>query len=180
MGTNQSPDVVAIISACIALLSAVFAFSQARSGKKTYKLEKKLYDARNANFAIQEIENSFLYNANNEDKIYYFFKVLLSNLSDSATSITKITLELIHDDNSAFIVSCQNNTEIHPDLARLSIPNNIAPHNSISGWVVFDISKRVYETININTHYIAAEDIHGVATRKEEISIREEVVGYDL
>ena len=36
------------------------------------------------------------------------------------------------------------------------------------------------ETININTHYIAAEDIHGVATRKEEISIREEVVGYDL
>ena len=173
-------DLVAITSAVIALLSAIFTLLLARFAKKTYKLQKEIFEAGKVNFIIQEIENIFLYNAKTEDKIYYFFKVVLSNLSDRATAINKISLELSYNNNSTLIVNCTDSVIIQPDLPRLTIPTNISSHNSTSGWVVFEVDKKVYNAIDINTHYIAVQDIHGMNVRKEEIYVREEVVGYDL
>jgi hypothetical protein len=177
---NQSLDFVAIISAIIALLSAGFAFWQASVAKKAYKLQKAIYEEGKANFAIQDIENSFLYDKNGEDKVYYFFKVILSNLSDKPTSISKIQLSLSQNNTDALIIACTTNLLIQPDLLRLSLPNNIEPHSSTSGWVVFEINRQVYKPIDIDTHYIIATDIHGVTVRREEISVREEVIDYAL
>lgn len=178
--SNESLDIVAIISAIIALLSAIFAFWQARIAKKTFKLQKAMYEEGKVNFAIQDIENCFLYDKNGEDKVYYFFKIVFSNLSDKPTSISKIQLSLSQNNTDALIVTCTTNLLIQPDLLRLSIPNNIEPHSSNSGWIIFEISRQVYRTIDIDTHYIIATDIHGVTVRREEISVREEVVDYAL
>ncbi|MFT8348560.1 hypothetical protein [Clostridium saccharoperbutylacetonicum] len=180
MEIRQPLDVVAIISATIALFSAIFAFWQAMMAKKSYKLQKRMYEEGKVKFELQWIENSFLYNSKSENKIYYFFKIILANLSDKPTAITKISLKLLHDNNLSFIVSCKNSTNIQPDLSRLIIPNNIAPHNSNLGWIVFEIERKIYETININTHIILAEDIHGITAEKEEIYVREKIVGYDF
>ena len=177
---NESLDIVTIISAIIAFLSAVFAFWQARIAKKTFKLQKKMYEAGKINFAIQDIENCFLYDKNGEDKVYYFFKIILSNLSDKPTSISKIQLSLSQNNIDALIVACATNLIIQPDLLRLSIPNNIDPHSSNSGWVIFEVNREIYRTIDIDTHYIIATDIHGVIVRREEISVREEIVDYAL
>lgn len=177
---NESFDIVAIISAIIALLSAGFAFWQARIAKKAFKLQKAMYEEGKVNFTIQDIENSFLYDKNGEDKVYYFFKIILSNLSDKPTSISKIQLSLSQNNTDALIVACTTNIIIQPDLFRLSIPSNIEPHSSNSGWIVFEISKQVYRPLDIDTHYIIATDIHGVTVRREEIYIREEVVDYAL
>lgn len=178
--TSTKLDIVAITSAAIALLSAIFTLLLAGFAKKTYKLQKEIFEAGKVNFVIQEVENSFLFNAKTEDKIYYFFKIVLSNLSDRANSINKICLELSYNNNSTLIINCQDSIIIQPDLQRLTIPNNIASHNSTSGWVVFEVEKKVYNAIDINTHYIAVQDIHGMNVKKEEIYVREEVVGYDF
>lgn len=180
MKAEQALDIVAIISAAIAFLSAIYTFFLARYAKKTYKLDKEIFEAGKANFVIQEIENCFLFNAKSEDRMYYFFKIVLSNLSDRATAINIIQLELSYNNNSTLIVNSQSNTIIQPNLHRLTIPNNIPSHNSTFGWVVFEVEKKIYDAININTHYIAVQDIHGMNVKKEEIYVREEVVGYDI
>lgn len=177
---NETLDFVAVISAIIALLSAGFAFWQAKIAKKTYKLQKAMYEEGKVNFAIQDIESSFLYDRNGEDNVYYFFKVILSNLSDKPTSISKIQLLLSQNNTDVLVISCTTNLLVQPDLLRLSIPNNIEPHSSNSGWIVFEINRQVYKPIDIDTHYIIATDIHGVTVRREEISVREEVIDYAL
>ncbi|MDO0822531.1 hypothetical protein [Desulfosporosinus nitroreducens] len=173
-------DIIAVISATIALLSALFTSVLAWFANKTYKLQKDMFDAGKVNFVIEEIENSFMYNAKTEDKMFYFFKIVLSNLSDRATAINEICLELSYNINSTLIINCQDNTIIQPDLSRLAIPNNMNPHSSISGWVVFEVEKKVYNAIDINTHYISVQDIHGMNAKQEVIYVREEVVRYDF
>ena len=180
MEAKQPLDIVAIISAAIASFSAIFAFVQARLAKKSYKLQKEIFEAGKVNFEIQGIEDSFMFNEKGENKIYYFLKIVLANLSDRPTAINKISLELLHDNNLSFIIKIQDNILIHPDLPRLTIPNNLSPHNSNSGWIVFKVERKIHDAMNINTHFILVEDIHDVTVKKEEISIREEVVGYEF
>ncbi|MDU7251949.1 MAG: hypothetical protein E6274_06405 [Clostridium sp.] len=180
MEAKQSIDIIASIGAVISLFSAIFAFAQARSAKKSYKLQKEIFEAGKVNYKLQEIENSFLVNSKNDDKIYYFFKIVLANLSDRSTSINKVSLEILHDSNVSFIIDCIDSVTIYSDLPRLTFPNNIDPHNSNSGWIVFKIERKIYDTININTHFIVVEDIHGIIVKKEEIYVREEFIGYDF
>lgn len=177
---GQQLDIIAIISAAIATFSAFFAFWQARIAKKALKLQSAMYEDGKVNFLIRDIENSFLYNKKEENSVYYFFKIVLSNLSDKSTSISKLQLSLSHNNTDALIVSCTNNLSIYPDLFRLDVPINIQPHSSNSGWVTFEINKDTFKGLIIDTHFIIVTDIHDVIVKREEISVREEVIGYDL
>lgn len=179
-GNNESLEIVTIISAIIALSSAIFAYWQARLANKALKLQKAVYEDGKVKFDIQDIENSFLYDKNGEDKVYYFFKIILSNLSDKPTSISKLQLSLTQNNKDPFIVTCIANTSIQPDLFRMSVPANIKPHSSNSGWIVFEICRQVYRNLDIDTHYIIVTDIHGVTVKREEIYVREEIVDYAI
>ncbi|MEK4663018.1 hypothetical protein MHH93_14030 [Priestia sp. FSL H7-0729] len=174
-------DNLALISGVVAALSALFAFSQARSAKKSLKLQSKLYEARKPNFAISDVTNSFLYNENGAEKVYYFFQIALSNLSDNPNSISNIQFKIVNNiDDVGFVTSLSDNTVTHPELSRIKSPINIAPHSTISGWLIFEINKEVHNQLNIDSHFVVITDIHNFIVEKEEISVREEIVGYDI
>ncbi|EHR0218357.1 hypothetical protein N2W49_000937 [Clostridium perfringens] len=165
------------ISTIIAVVAAIFAFSQARSAKKSLKLQEKIYSAGMANFKIKEISESFLYNDEKSKNVYYFFKVNLDNLSDKNTAINKVKLNLIGRENN-FIVNYKEGVPIENDLVRLTLPCNIQAHSSANGWIAFEVPKNVYKELDIDTHFIIFEDIHGLEKKVEEIFISEKVVRY--
>ncbi|WP_415330919.1 hypothetical protein [Clostridium perfringens] len=166
------------ISTIIAFASALFAFFQARSAKKSLKIQKKIYNDGMANFEIEDILNSFLYIDEKEEDLYYFFLINAKNLSDKNTSIHKVKLNLISKENT-FIVDYKENLSIESRLVRLNLPCNIQAHSSASGWIVFEVPKNVYKELDIDTHIIIFEDIHGLVKKKEEISVLEKVVEYE-
>ena len=169
---------LANIDTIIATGSAIFAFFQAREAKKSLKMQQKIYNDGMANFEFEDILNSFVYSDENCENIYYFFKINVKNLSDKNTSIHKIKLKIIGR-NNIFIVECEENLQIENKLERMKVPCNIQSHSAVSGWVVFGVPRSVYKEINIDTHYIILEDIHGLLKKKEEISVFERRVEYE-
>lgn len=179
MHLSQSIDIVAVASAIISIFAAIVSVYQANLSRSSFNLQKIIYNDGRANLIIQEIEDSFLHNEKGLDKIYYFLKVTVCNLSDKSTSLIHANLQIIHD-NTEYIVHCSNNNKVYSELTKLPIPVNIAPHNSFSGWLEFELLRTIYDSMNIDTHRIQIKDIHGNVASKEEIFIREELIGYDF
>lgn len=178
MENNNFANYVAIISAAIAVLSAIFSFVQARSAKNSYRLQKKIYSDGEPKFSIQDISDSLLYNQKNLDEVYYFFKIILPNLSDKATSIIESKLELKHK-KGKLIVKYNEDCEIRNQLERLTIPIDIPPHSSRIGWLVFSVSREIYDQLEIDTHYLFLKDLHGVEVKKEKIYVMEEYINHE-
>lgn len=163
------------ISAAIAVFSAIFAWSQARSAKKSYKMQQKVYEDGKAKFNIDYISSSYSYNDNKHKNIYYYFEVSVTNLSDKSTSIKKAQLELVSNDG-VFKVNHNDNLKIKRNHEILKIPFIIQPHTAISGWLVFEVPTYIHNELDIDTHYLILEDIHNLIRRKEEIYVMEEGV----
>lgn len=175
----KANDWISVISCLIAIASAIFTFCQARVSKKTYKLQMKIYTESLAHLNL-EIFNNFIYDDKQNSYIYFFFGVNISNLSDKPTSIKKYTLSLLCD-NLIYKPDLSNTSlEIYSDLTRLNIAQNINPHNSVSGWCVFELLRENYQKINVNTYLLTIEDIHGQQAKKESILLREELVNYEI
>ncbi|WP_075366852.1 hypothetical protein [Desulfosporosinus metallidurans] len=179
MDSSQLTNIIAIVSAAIALIAVIIYGIQARFARKSYVLQKAIYETGSANLIVKEIYDSFLYNEYGLDRIYFFLKITVLNLSDKANSLTNAQLQIVYNDNR-YIMQYSNDISIYPELARLEIPVNISSHNSHSGWIVFELPKKTYDSIDIDTHYIVVNDIHGSVAKKEEIYIREEIVGYEF
>ena len=175
---SKTIDIVAVVSASIAVFAAIVSVYQARISKATYKLQSAIYNDGQPNLIIQEVEDSFLQNENGLNSILYFLSILVCNLSDKPNALTSACLKIIHD-NGEYIIQHPQNINIQ-ELNILSVPVNITPHGSVSGWLVFELPKIAYDSMNIDTHYIAIRDVHDNITSREEIFIREELKGYDF
>lgn len=173
-------DIIAFIACIISVICAVFTFWQVRIAKKEYALQKKIYLDGLSKLELN-IRKCFIYNDKNEDNIYLFFGLIISNLSDKQTSIKKCVLSLSCEDNIIYKPSlCETPLPLYNELDYLSIPINMEAHSSCGGWTIFKLSRDVYQKIDINMFTICVEDIHGAKVVDSTILIGEEISNYEI
>ncbi len=172
-------DWISIASCGIALLSAVFAYAQARVAHKSYKLQKAMYIDGYAKIDIMINENFFVDDRENKN-VFFYFGIIISNLSDKQTSIKKYILKLNCEDIVYKPMFSMENLEHYNNLNRLSEPQNIEPHSAVAGWCVFILERNIYEKLNVNTYTLIVEDIHGVQAGADSVFLREELLNYEI
>lgn len=142
------------------VISAFYAFLQARISKKSYNLQVAIYNEGQSKFEINDIKDSFMINKNGSNKIYYLFNIMVFNLSDKSTSIQKAELCITYDNNKAYKNILSNNEKLlFTELKKIELPLNIDSHKSHIGWMIFSIPKEIYDAININTYHIELTDV---------------------
>lgn len=179
-GTLEIGDVIAAIACIISIICAVFTFSQTKFAKKEYELQKKVYLEGLAKLELN-IRDCFLYNDKNENNIFIFFGIVISNLSDKQTSIKKCILSLLCEDNIIYKPDlCDTYISIYEGLNYLNIPMNMEAHSSTAGWVKFALSREIYEKLDINMFMLSVEEIHGIKQVDNAVFVREEINNYEI
>lgn len=173
-------DIIACVACFISIICTIITFFQLRIAKKEYKLQKKIYTDGIPKLELS-ISDNFIYDDMNRDNIYFFFGIFVSNLSDKQTSIKKVILSLMCEDDLIYKPQLTRETlDLYKDLNIINNAQNIEAHSSIAGWCVFSLPRDVYKKINIDTYFITIEDIHNVIVKGYSVLLREELINYEI
>jgi len=173
------PVIISSISAFIAVISAIVAISRANSAKKTYNLQKTIFDAGTPCFQISDIMDCFLVDDKNDDAIKYVFVIMLSNLSDKPNSISKIRLRLRFGDSDLFLTPVDFEKIIEHDEF-VKVPINLSPRSSMQCTLGYSLPRKRYDNDVINSYAIIAHDIDQNESIKGIIYVREVYQNYDF
>ncbi len=173
-------DIVAMIACVISIFCAFFSLWQAKTAKKAYDLQKKIYLDGFSHLELN-IRDSFVYDDKNEEKLFIFFGIVVNNLSDKQTSIKKCVLSLLCEEDVIYKPSLSEKEDcFYKELSKFEIPQNLGAHSSHAGWLKYEVSREIYMKININTFVVCVEDIHGVRALDNAVFVREELHNYEI
>lgn len=173
-------DKIAFIACIISIICAVTTFLQLKWARKDYLLQKKIYSDGISKIDLS-ISDNFIYDDKYKDNVYFFFGIFISNLSDKQISIKKYTLSLLCEDNIIYKPDLSNeDIDYYNSIERLHIAQNIDAHNSIAGWCMFSLSRKIYNKINIDTYVLAVEDIHNTKSQSYSVLLREDLLNYEI
>ena len=164
----------------MSIIAAVLSFISYRLSKKEYNLQLRLYSEGAANFNFKVIDACIKDNKE-YDRIQYWFNLLITNLSDKPTSILEYVLRLDCLTGIVYRPEYVMPDDAHNfDIAFLNIPQNIDTHNSIKGWCIFELPRKTFNELDIESCIITLKDIHGKMDFHSPIYIKEELINYDI
>lgn len=172
MTININADILSIIGAIIALLSAAFAWRQGSIAKKSLKMEAAIFKDRNPNFTFDSIIDCYAINNKREDNVHLRFFILLTNRSDRPMSINRTRLRIRGEDLEIIV---------NPVLLDNSVSSgdNIEGNHSLKQWIQFDLPRQQYSNLGILDYTIEVQDAHGNRQENTVIILREEVQDYE-
>lgn len=171
--SDLAPEIkISVISAIVAVFSALFSMSQAHSAKKSRKLTEQIYREGKPNFSIVDITDSFMENNECSDKVIYHFYCLIANRSDKDTSITNAKLQI---DCTSTIFTFNPSSPSTDEISEIALPANIGAHKAVSGWLKFEVPRITLKKNYIKSHCLVMKDIHNFEDKKEVIYIRERI-----
>ena len=167
-----------IIATIVSIVAALFAFSQAWSARKSYKLMKEQDERRNPKIIIS-IQKSFKHKLTNSRIIA--FELLINNRSENNNAITSIGLKIRYKKKTKLIdFPLSHNPNIKEFINKdvFYLPEEIGSNSSISKWALFEISEFDYKKLNIENYCVYVYDSHGIEYKREQ-SILIEVQDYE-
>ena len=126
-------DLISLVACLVSIVGAIISIIMYRLTRKEYKLQLRLYKDGLANFNFQIVE-CHLKDDKENDKIQYWFNLLILNLSDKQTSIIEYSLTLKCSDGLLYKAEYyKNGSKRFEGIKYLDISQNIDAHNSITG-----------------------------------------------
>lgn len=170
---------VAVSSAVAAWVAALFAYSTARTSKRSFQLTE-LQEKRRKPKLIPYLSSAYYKPAPLNRYSVYAFSISVSNPSDIDNAIaflelqvtytipegTKMTLKVPHDPKLSTIFS--DIEHVH-----FAIPESIGAHQTIAGWVFFKIDNTLITDFDIDSYKLVITDSHDISTHLEPIVVRE-------
>ena len=135
MNITINADAVAIVSAIIALIAMFISIWQAVIAKRSFKLQKQLYDEGKPQFRIKDILDSYVVVDNDSEFLKLMFYPLITNLSDKPMIIEKMRLHLVGEVEEVVLVPCIMSDSIHDGYT-------INGNSSVSEWICFKYQKK--------------------------------------
>lgn len=154
----------------LSLIISTFCYIEYR---KVNKIALRIDSRTTPKFNV-EIEDSGVINKNNE--FQYFFAIVVSNLSDSANSICKVSLRLEYEEKEMInevIISFENNNGGILKTKFEKLPINIEGRNTKLLYVVFPISSKFRIGKKIINYTIEIEDLFKNVSKKNVCIISE-------
>lgn len=170
-------DYISLVACIVSVVAATFSYISYLLARKEYKLQLKLYSEGLPNFNFKIIESCIKDDKENE-KIQYWFNLLITNMSDKQTSILEYVLKLECLEGITF--RPEYATVKNADVVCLELPQNIEAHSSIKGWCVFEVPRNTFKELNIESYTITLKDIHDKTDCQTPIYIKEELINYGI
>jgi hypothetical protein len=162
---------ISTISAVASWVAVWFSFQSSRRANRSLQLAIAQEARHTPNFGTYLSEGLF---KTINDIRSYAFCLSISNLADNNNSLTRIDLRITYTtpDKAPMIVRIQHNPNrsqnfISDQNSSFSLPCRIDSHQTIKGWVFFDISKSYVKDADIHNYELVIMDSHGI-----EISIK--------
>lgn len=151
-------------AAIAAILSALYAFNANRISKKSYKISKKSYNDKQANFKLYIIDSfRWITKGDNSRKILLFHCTINNNSENKNSYKASLTIEYVREDNSVSRIILEHN----PDLKDLIKNDNLTIfHTDIrieekgmeSKWLIFEQPNIISKKLRIEKYMIEIID----------------------
>ena len=170
---------VAVVSALGALVAAVFAWVSARAAKRSLELAEKQDQRRTPRLVLYLIDG---YCQRIGSTRFLAFSVSVSNHSDIDNSVAQIELQVSYTTAAPTKGFCMAvkvphrsalADRIRHNATILSPPLRIDAHQTIAGWVLFEVGDVLIGNGKIDDYAILVSDSHGQACRVEQAIVRE-------
>lgn len=170
---------VAVVSAVAAWVAALFAYLSARTSKRSLQLAE-MQDKRRKPELIPYLSIAYYKPAPSDKYSVYAFSISICNPSDIDNAIaflelqvsytlpegTIMTLKVPHDPKLS--INFNDIEHVH-----FTIPNPIGAHQTIAGWVFFNIDNTLITDFDIDSYKLVITDSHDVSCHLEPIIVRE-------
>jgi|HubBroStandDraft_6_1064221.scaffolds.fasta_scaffold128850_2 hypothetical protein len=168
-----------VASAIAALVAAVITWRIARATSATLRLAEAQEHRRRPNLTVYLAES--FYKAKQRSRLLGFC-VSVSNLSDADDSIAKIELQINYTTSNGMCMALRipSDAKLVRELgfkesSVLIPPVRIDSHQTVAGWVLFELKEALLEDRKLETYVLLFQDTHGAVSKLEQAIIRERV-----
>jgi len=170
---------ISIAAAAISGTSALIAFLSYRVARQSLRLNQQLADRRAPRLLLSFQEG---YVKKNDPHNVYALLISISNPTDIDNSVAQLDLRVEYRPASDFcarvdVPAAADNDDGPniPTTVRLVPPLKVAAHQTVVGWVRFQVKRALLMDCKIDGYTVVARDSHG-QTSTVEMSIIREVV----
>ena len=172
---------VSIVSALAAWVAAIFAYRSNLIAKRSLTLAEEQAKDRRPHL-VPYLVDGFVRSFTDWKNSLYAFSVSLGNRSDADNALANIELKLVYYKPNQPITTLllPHDPGLRSrlgagDTVAITRPQNIGAHQTIAGWVFFELDELLLDGVLIDSYEIRFTDSHGLQSKLEPIIIREVV-----
>jgi len=170
---------IAIVSAVAACSAAWVAARNRRLAVRSHALAVAAHKRNEPDLDVY-LSDSSVCALPSEQRHIYVFRLIITNRSLAANSVTQLTLflESGHADAPAPNVFCPHDSSVSgvvgvPTTEVISVPRLLAPGEVISGVALFPIADNLLDYCAMESHTVMVTDAHGRQVHCQAILLRE-------
>jgi hypothetical protein len=181
--SSQSTDLwknpatfIALASAIVALASAVYTASYARTAKKTYRLMVE-QDARRNPHLIPYLSDAYIHTSKTGAEAA--ISITVTNPSDIDNSIARIELLIKYrrDKDRGTVIKIPPSDHVTGLPLKsenlLQIPRGISSHQIVAGWLAFIVPEWITHGSLIDSYSLSIYDSHGEIATLTDLTLRQ-------
>ena len=170
---------VSIGSALAAFAAAGFAYWSARSAHRAIRLAEQ-QELRRRPVLLLYLVDGYVHRHSADDSRFYAFLISISNRSDADNAIARLDLRISYRTSANFCAAVDipaGATQAAPfggqGQATVRVPLRIDAHQTMTGWVHFEIKNALLRDCNVDYYTILVTDTHGERSAVEASLVRE-------
>lgn len=170
------PTLIALGSALVALVSALYTVSMAKSARKAYELAARQDSRREPRLAVYLSDAQSLKPA---DRFEIAISITVANPTDIDNSVTRAELGVTYHRldgrpiTARLSPSADSDTRTLAMQRTLDIPASISSHQSMAGWLRFELPDMLVVDCVIDNYSLLLEDSHQRSTTIDSLFVRE-------
>ncbi len=168
---------VSAASALAAWIAAGIAWWIARATRKSLRLAEQQEQRRRPNLVLYLADG---YSKFEKDSRLLAFSISVSNPTDTDNSIAQVELQVNYTTSKSMCMAVKipNDGKLASQfgdqgLTVLLPPIRIDAHQTIAGWVLFELNEVLFVDCKVDSYTLLFQDSHGVMVKLEHAIIRE-------
>lgn len=150
-------DAFEVVSALAAVLSAVWAWSSARSAAQSHQLALEQGAKQKPNIDMYLIDSEQL-GADAGTDTTYRFRLRMTNLSEAPNAIVQLFLEIEYARGNSRGLQLTLPHQPVDDGASFRLPKLMQPKDSVDGWVTFTLPNELRQGARAETYQVTLMD----------------------
>jgi hypothetical protein len=171
-----------VVGLAVGLIALIVSFCSFLVSLKAFRLSQK-QDARKRPVLVPSILNGYLQFSETEKSRVYAFLLSISNPSDSNNALARAELHITYNTPTQALVIAQipsspTRGEAYAefrDFSVLSTPTRLDAHQTLTGWMIFQVAEAILSGAVVDGYTIALFDSHQTQTNVEPIMVQEYV-----
>jgi hypothetical protein len=167
---SPQPDAIqtaAIISAFTSLVALAVSLWSAHTARQSLKMSQRQLAARSPNLDLY-FHNGYIRAGGPRGSRIFALSLSVSNLSDADNSLSMLGLSLRHHAGNGLPLQSilphgqglESALRTPSNIAPFRLPVHIGPHQTVSGWALFEVPDALVQATVVDHYALVATDTH--------------------